>query len=52
MATRGAGHGLTRFAHRLVRDAARVDDGDVGAPGLLGVAVGEQALAHGLGVRV
>ena len=49
---RGARHGLPRLRDRLVRDAARVHDGDVADACRLDVPVGEQALAHGLSVRV
>ena len=48
---RGAGRGLARLAHGLVRDAARVDDGDVGVRPL-DMAVGSQPLAQRLGVRL
>ena len=47
-----AGDGLTRLGNSLVRDAARVHDGDVAPTRDLGVAVAEQPLTHGLRVRV
>src|SRR6185436_17743067 len=43
---------VTRLAHRLVRDAAGVDDRDVGAVAALRMSVGEQALADLLRVDV
>jgi hypothetical protein len=51
---RGAGGGLARLRHGLVRDAARVHDGDVAARGAvdLDVPVGDQRLAHRLRVGV
>ena len=50
--SRSARHGLARLRDGLVRDAAGVDDGDVRSSGHLVVTVAEQALAHGLRVRV
>ena len=49
---RRAGRLLARLRDRLVGDAARVDDGHVGAAVALGVAVGEQPLAHRVRVDV
>src|SRR5207248_2268164 len=45
----GASDGLARLPHRLVRDAAGVDDGDVGVLALE-VAVREEALADLVGI--
>ena len=46
MGARGARGLLARLRDGLVRDAAGVDDGDVGAVAALGVPVGEEPLAH------
>ena len=49
---REASDGLARLRDRLVRHAARADDGDVGDACALRMAVGEQALANRMGVDV
>ncbi len=41
---------LARLRNRLVRHAARADDGDVGVSGALQMSVGKQPLAHRMGV--
>ena len=50
MGAGGACRGLPRLRETLVRDAARVDDGDVARRRDLAVAVAEQPLAQRLGV--
>ncbi len=50
--SRGAARCLARLAHGLVGDAARVHDGDVRRLARLDVAVGDQALADLLDVRL
>ena len=52
MGARGARGLLARLRHGLVRDAARVDDRDVGATLPLRVPVGEQPLPDAVGVDV
>ena len=47
-----ARRGAPRLGHRLVRDAAGVDDRDVGRAVALLVTVGEQTLAYGLRIEV
>ena len=48
--SRAARDHLARLRHGFVRDAARIDDGDVGRTLALGVPVGEQPLANTLGI--
>ena len=49
---RGSGCGLAALGEGLVRDAARVDDGDICGVGRLDVAAGEQVLTELVHVRV